>query len=139
MKNRVPAVFAGSHVLCSFFMAKKTDRNDRFGALREGFETTKSSISKAMVHPSCCAPTMFLQGSYQGCSAEGPGSEDPECPTVDPCRRLPLKLFGDFFYAGKVHLPRCTGGFDCQCAKLRFALCSASNSLSYLKTRNYLK
>jgi len=42
---------------------------------------------------------MFLQWYYQGCSAEGPGSEDPKYPKVDPCRRLREKLFGGFFHA----------------------------------------
>ena len=45
----------------------------------------------------CTTPAVLRLCFYQGCSAEGPVSEDPECPKVAPCRRLPLKLFGDVF------------------------------------------
>jgi len=60
------------------FFGQKLDLNVMFWPFCEGFETTKSSTSKSTVHRSYCAPAVFLQGSYQGCSAEGPGSGNPE-------------------------------------------------------------
>ena len=90
-----------------------------------------------MGYPSCCAPSMFLQESCQGCSGEGPGSEDPECPKVDPCRRLPPKAVRRFFLRRKSS-PSLVHGWLCQCARPEIALCSTSNSLSYPRTRTPL-
>ena len=131
--------FSLGRTFCAVFLwRKKSTEMTDLGRFERALKQRNPPKSKAMVYPSCCAPTMSLQGSCQGCSAEGPGSEDPECPKVDPCRRLPLKLFGDFFSCQKSS-PSSVHGWLCQCAKPEIALCSTRNSLSYPRTRNSLK
>ena len=133
--------FSLGRTFCAVLISwrKKSTEMTDLGRSERALEQRNPTYRKLWCSPSCCcAPTTFLQGSCQECSAEGPGSGDPECPKVDPCRHLPLKLFDGFFLRRK-NSPSSVHGWLCQCAKPRFALCSASNRLSHLRTRDSLK
>jgi len=65
----------GSYVVATFFARSRSTQIIGLG--RSTFETTQSSMPKAAEHRSCCAPTVFLRGVYQGCSASRPRLEDP--------------------------------------------------------------
>ena len=87
-----------------------------------------------------CTPPAVLRlcsskGLVRDALQKAPAQKSPR---VDPCMRLPLKLLGDFVLRRKSS-PSSVHGWLCQCARPGFALCSASNSLSYARTRKPLK
>ena len=93
---RVPAVLAESQGVCTFSRRKKKSNiTPQFAMVQvfSEFETTKSFRPKATGRRSCCDLTVSPHGSYQGCSAEDHGSEDPVCSLAGPCSCRPFLLW----------------------------------------------
>ena len=86
----VSAFFAGMHGMRAFVGKPKLVSNERnLGALGRAEWASRHKLvqieSYYSVYRSCCAPNMFLQGTFERRVGEDRGSQDPLCFTVDPC------------------------------------------------------
>jgi len=129
----VRAVFARVRV-CAVLSRRENSTNDKVWAILIGFWNNQ------VLHVEGSGAPLYdyvPQGSHQGCSAEGPCSEDPECSEANSRKfRRPLAVW-QHVRRHKKHLSRCTVGFAS--APNPYLLCSTSNSLSYPRTANLVK